>query len=110
MTPETRKLLRGFRPPSTVGEQAKNFGLENFLYGNAWFGTAAYYKATYPGFTDDQCKAMEAFSNGVTPKQYRNILKKEKRKQQASCSGSKLLRSSSSAFQNSYATNQSTSK
>ena len=102
ITPETRKLIRS--------QTHQCFDADKFLYGNAWFGTAAYYKATYPGFTDDQCKAMEAFSAGVTPKQYRNILKKEKRKQQASCSGSKLLRSSSSAFLNSYATNQSTSK
>lgn len=79
MTVENRKLL-----------QANNYGLDSFLYGENWLGTAQYYKATYPGFTDDQCKAMEAFSNGVTPKQYRNILKKEKRKQQqATCSGSK---------------------
>ncbi len=60
MTPENRKLL-----------QAKNYGLENFLYDDNWVGTALYYKTINPGFTDDQCKAMEAFSNGVTTKQYR---------------------------------------
>ena len=98
MTPETKKLL-----------QTKSFDMEHFLYGNNWLGTAAYYKKMYPGFTDEQCRAMEAFSNGVTPKQYRNILKKERRKQQA-CSGSRLSQSYSSAHQNSYATNQSTNK
>jgi hypothetical protein len=98
MTPENRRLL-----------QAKNYGIENFLYGDNWLGTALYYKTMYPGFTDDQCRAMEAFSNGVTPKQYRNLLKKEKRKQQA-CSGSRHNRSSSSAPQNSYATNPSINK
>jgi hypothetical protein len=98
MSPETRKLLQG-----------KNYGIENFLYGDNWLGTALYYKTLYPGFTDDQCRAMEAFSNGVTPKQYRNLLKKEKRKQQA-CSGSKLKVNSSFAPQNSYATNPSTNK
>ena len=80
------------------------------MYGNAWFGTAEYYKATSPGFTDDQCKTMEAFSAGVAPKQYRNILKKEKRKQHASCSGSRLNASSSSTHPSSLASGQSTSK
>jgi hypothetical protein len=69
MTPKIRKLL-----------QAKNYGVENFSYGDNWLGTAMYYKTTYPGFTDDRCRAMKAFSSDVTPKQYRNVLKKEKRK------------------------------
>ena len=98
MTPESRRLLQG-----------KNYGLENFLYGDNRLGTALYYKTMYPGFTDDQCRAMEAFSNGVTPKQYRNLLKKEKRKQQA-CSGSRHNQSSSSAPQSSYAINPYTNK
>ena len=71
MTPETCKLIR-----------TECFDTDKFLYGNNWLGTAACYKTAYPGFGDDKCKAMEAFSAGVTPKQYRNILKKEKRKQQ----------------------------
>ena len=99
MTPENRR----------TSCQGKNYGLENFLYGDNWLGTALYYKTMYPGFTDDQCRAMEAFSNGVTPKQYRNLLKKEKRKQQA-CSGSIRNQSSSSAHPSSYATNPSTKK
>ena len=98
MTPENRRLL-----------QAKNYGTENIWYGDNWLGTALYYKTMYPGFTDDQCRAMEAFSNGVTPKQYRNLLKKEKRKQQA-CSGSRRNKSSSSAPPSFYATNPSTNK
>ena len=97
MTPETRKLIPG-----------ECFDADKFLYGNDWVGTALYYKTMYPGFTDDQCRVMEAFSNGVTPKQYRNLLKKEKRKQ--ACSGSRLKASSSSAPPNSYATNPSTNK
>ena len=97
MTPETRKLLR-----------TKNFDMEHFLYGNNWLGTALYYKTLYPEFTDDQCRAMEAFSNGVTPKQYRNILKKERRKQQ--CFGSRLKASYSSAHQNFCAISPSTNK
>ncbi len=98
ITPENRKLL-----------QAKKYGIENFLYGDNWLGTALYYKTMYPGFTDNQRKAMEALSNGVTPKQYRNLLKKEKRKQQA-CSGSRLRASSSSTLPSLPATNQSTNK
>ena len=55
MTPESRRVLPG-----------KNYGLENLLYVDNWMGTALYYKTMYPGFTDDHCRAMEAFSNGVT--------------------------------------------
>ncbi len=62
MTPETRKLIR-----------TQCFDAAKFMYGNNWLGTAAYYKAAYPGFDDDNCKATEALSAGVTPKQYRNI-------------------------------------
>ena len=57
MTPETRKLIPG-----------ESFDADKFLYRNHWLGPAAYYKAAYPGFDDDQCKEMEAFSNGVTQK------------------------------------------
>ncbi len=98
MTPENRRLL-----------QAKNYGIEKNLYGDNWMGTALYYKTMYPGFTDDQCRAMEAFINVLTPKQYRNLLKKEKRKQQV-CSGSRLRASFSSTRQSLPATNQSTNK
>ena len=45
-----------------------NYELENFFYGDNCLGAALYYKTMYPGFTDDRCRAMEAFSNGVTPK------------------------------------------
>jgi hypothetical protein len=94
MTPESRRLLK-----------AKSYGFEHFLYGDSWLGTALYYKIMYPGSADDQCRAMEAFSNGVTPKQYRNLLQKEKIKQQA-CSGSRLRVSSSFIHPNLPATNQ----
>jgi hypothetical protein len=42
MTPENRRLLH-----------AKNYGIEHFLYGDNWLGTALYYKTMYPGFTGD---------------------------------------------------------
>ena len=77
MTPEMRQKL-----------QSVYFDMDRFAYGNSWLGTAGYYRAKYPGFTDEQCKAFEAFSNGVTPKQYRNILKKEKKKRCATHSKS----------------------
>ena len=56
------------------------FDADRFLYGNHWLGTAPYYKATYPGFTDEQTKILEMYLNGVTANQYRNILKRLKRK------------------------------
>ena len=56
------------------------FDADRFLYGNNWLRTAAYYKTTYPGFTDEQTQVLEMYSNGVTAKQYRNILKILKRK------------------------------
>jgi hypothetical protein len=88
MTLETRKLMR-----------TECFDADKFMYGNNWLGTAAYYKAAYPGFDDDQCKAMGAFSARETPKHCRDKLKKEMRKQQqATCSGSRLNQSSSSAL------------
>ncbi len=46
------------------------FDANRFLYGNNWLGTAAYYKALYSGFMDEQIKVFEMYSNGVTAKQY----------------------------------------
>ncbi len=51
------------------------FDADRFMYGNDWLGTAAYYIAMYPGFTDEQTQVFEVHSNGVKAKQYRNILK-----------------------------------
>ena len=51
MTPETRKLIPG-----------ECFDADTFRCGNTLVGTALYYKTMSPGFTDDQCKAMEYFS------------------------------------------------
>ena len=69
MNAEARKALQGVY----LDERC-------FRYGDTWLGTAAYYQATYPGFTDEQCKVLEMYSNGVTAKQYRNILKKHRRR------------------------------
>jgi len=54
------------------------FDAARFLHGNNWLGYAAYYKAKY--LTDEQTKVPEMYSNGVTAKQYRNRLKRLKRK------------------------------
>ncbi len=72
MTPETRKLAFD----GVDGWRNTRFEADKYQYGNNWLGTAAYYKAAYSGIDDDQCKA---FSPGVTPKQYRNILKRRRR-------------------------------
>ncbi len=42
---------------------------------NDW-GTAAWYKEKYPGFTDEQYAIFEMYSNGMTAKQHRNALLK----------------------------------
>ncbi len=47
-----------------------------FCYGHNDWGTAAWYKEKYPGFTDEQYAIFEMYSNGVMPKQHRNMLKK----------------------------------
>ena len=70
MSKETRELIR---PKETY------MGTE-FLYGDNWYGTAAWYKHHYPGFTDEACYAMELYSRGVRAKQYRAMLKKDKRR------------------------------
>ena len=46
------------------------FDADRCWYGNNLQGTAAYYKATYPGFMDEQTQVLEMHSNGVTAKQY----------------------------------------
>jgi hypothetical protein len=74
--------------PSPMTEQSKKhipkmlFEADRFVYGNNWLGTAAYYKALYPGCTDEHTKVFEMYSNGVTAKQDRNILKRLKKKNQ----------------------------
>jgi len=47
-----------------------------FAYGPNDWGTAAWYKDMYPGFTDEQYRIFELYSNGVTAKQHLNALKK----------------------------------
>ncbi len=43
-----------------------------FAYGPNDWGTAAWYKEKYPGFTDEQYQILEMYSNGITAKQHRN--------------------------------------
>ena len=70
MTPETLDRIR----------PKEEYLGEGFIYGNNWHCTAAWYKANYPGFTDDQCKALELWSSGIRAKEYRQQLKKQRKK------------------------------
>jgi hypothetical protein len=65
MTPEARRAIQGVCIDSLL-----------FAYGSTEWGTAGWYKEKYPGFTDEQYGIFEMYSNGVTPKQHRNMLKK----------------------------------
>ena len=77
MTPEARRALQGGRIDSRL-----------LAYGPNDWGTAGWYKKKYPGFTDEHYAAFEVYSNGMTPKQHRNMLKKTaaKAKKVATCS------------------------
>ena len=65
MTAEARRAIQGVCLDSRL-----------FAYGPNDWGSAAWYKEKCPGFTDEQYKIFEMFSNGVTAKQHRNALKK----------------------------------
>ena len=62
---ETRRAIQGVCIDSRL-----------FAYGPNDWGTAAWYKEKYPGFTDEQYRIFEMYSNGMTAKQHRNMLKK----------------------------------
>ncbi len=70
MTPETLEKIR---------PRGEYLG-EGFLYGDNWTCTAAWYKANYPGFSDEHCHALELWSDGIRAKEYRQMLKKQRRK------------------------------
>ena len=65
MTPEARRAIQGVCLDSRL-----------FAYGPNDWGTAAWYKEKYPGFTDEQYRIFEMYSSGMTAKQHRNALKK----------------------------------
>jgi hypothetical protein len=48
-----------------------------FAYGPNDWGSAAWYKEKYPGFTGDQYRIFEMYYSGMTAKQHRNMLKKK---------------------------------
>ncbi len=54
-----------------------------FAYGPNDWGTAAWYKDKNPGFTDEQYRIFEIYSNGMTAKQHRNALKKTSKNDKA---------------------------
>ena len=65
MSAETRRAI-----------QSRCIDSRLFAYGPNDWGTAAWYKEKYPGFTDEQYRIFSMYSNGVTAKQHRNMLKK----------------------------------
>ena len=65
MTPEARRAVQGVCLDSRL-----------FAYDPNDWGTAAWYKEKCPCFTDEQYAIFEMYSNGMTPKQHRNLLKK----------------------------------
>ena len=68
MTAEARKMVQGVCLDSRL-----------FCYGPNDWGTAPWYKEKYPGFRDEEYTIMELYSNGMTTKQHRNMLKKQKK-------------------------------
>ena len=70
MTPETLEKIR----------PREEYLGEGLLYGDNWQCTAAWYKANYPGFSDEHCHALELWSDGIRAKEYRQMLKKQRRK------------------------------
>ena len=70
MTPE---MLEMIRPRQTYMDNA-------FLYGNNWECTAGWYKEKYPGFSEEICKTLELYSDGIRPKQYKSMLKKQRKR------------------------------
>jgi hypothetical protein len=71
MTAEARKALQGVYLDERL-----------FAYSSDW-GTEAWYRERYPGFRDEDYAVFAMYSAGVTPKQFRNMLKKAKRKASA---------------------------
>ena len=65
MSAETRRAI-----------QSRCIDSRLFAYGPNDWGTAPWYKDKYPGFTDEQYRIFEMYSNGMTAKQHRNMLKK----------------------------------
>jgi hypothetical protein len=76
------------RIPMTAEVLAKRKGqvvIDNgFLFGDNWICTAAWYQTKFPGFTSDQCRVLELYSQGIRSKQYRSMLKKQTRCSQSS--------------------------
>jgi len=58
------------------GNQGDFYRLPALCYGPDDWVTVAWYKEKYHGFTDEQSAVFEVYSNGMTPKQHQNMLKK----------------------------------
>ena len=68
MTAEARKMVQGVCLDSRL-----------FCYGPNDWGTVPWYKEKYPGFREEEYEIMGLYSAGMTPKQHRNMLKKQKK-------------------------------
>lgn len=51
---------------------------QRLRYGD-WLGSWEWYHQKYPGFSIEQCKCMEYYSNGMRAKEHKALMKKEKR-------------------------------
>ena len=85
----TREESKVIPPEPMTPEMRSRFGQrtlddERFMYGD-WAGSWQYYHKIWPGFSEDQCKTLELYSRGMRSKEYKQLIKKDKRK----CSQSK---------------------
>ena len=51
---------------------------ERLRYGD-WLGSWEWYHQKFPGFSIEQCKCMELYSNGVRAKEHKALIKKERK-------------------------------
>ncbi len=63
-TPEARRAIQGVCLDCRL-----------FAYGPNEWGTAVWYKEKYSDFTNEEYAIFQMYSNGMTPKQQRNLLK-----------------------------------
>ena len=82
------ETMRDNRVPMTAEVLARRKGdvvIDNgFLFGDNWICTAAWYENKFPGFTREQCRVLEMYSQGMRWKQFRSIFKKQTRRSPSS--------------------------
>ena len=70
--PMTTEMLEMIRPKETYLDSG-------FLYGNNWECTAGWYKRHFPGFSDETCQVLQKYSDGIRPKQFKSMLKRQRK-------------------------------